>query len=404
MLELNVRQRTAELERALAELQRALAELGRSQQQVIQRERLAALGTMAGGIAHDFNNALTIITGFGELLLRDAEHGLTREKALRPIETILTAAEDAAKVVHRLREFHRPDEAGEKHVPVHLNQLMEQAVALTRPRWQTQAAAGGRTITVVTETGEIPTIFGDAAELREALTNLIFNAVDALPQGGTITLGTTLKGEVVGLHIRDTGSGMSEEVRRRCLEPFFTTKGEGGTGLGLSMVFGIIQRHRGTIDLQTAPGAGTTFTLDFPVALADMSGSTPSSALCNVDRLLHILVVDDQAILCELLAESLSSDGHLVTTVADPAKALELFRTDSFDLVITDHAMEGITGAELATRIKQLAPRVPVILLTGYRDLDNERALLPGGADLVLGKPTSHIELRRAIAAVLAAA
>lgn len=396
-LEDHVRERTLALEGALAELHR-------SQQQVIQHERLAALGTMAGGIAHDFNNALSIITGFGEMLLRDAEHGLTREKAIRPIETILTAAEDAAKVVHRLREFYRPDESGEQHAPLDLNQLMEQAVALTRPRWETQAASLGSRITVTTQPGAIPNIRGAAAELREALTNLIFNAVDALPEGGQITLRTELSGGLVALSICDTGNGMSEEVRRRCLEPFFTTKGARGTGLGLAMVFGIIQRHGGTMDLQSAPGEGTTFTFRFPVALSDPHRSSECGEQRSLDRLLQILVVDDQPILCELLAECLSSDGHRVTTAINPHQALERFRAGAFDLVITDHAMEGITGTELATRMKELSPRIPIVLLTGYRDLGSEGEIERGGADIVLGKPISHIELRRAIASLLAAA
>jgi CheY-like chemotaxis protein len=378
--------------------------LQRSQQQVIQHERLAALGTMAGGIAHDFNNALSIITGFGELLLRDTEHGLAREKATRSIETILTAARDAAKVVHRLREFYRPQEAPEQHLPVNLNHLMEQAVAQTQPRWQVEAASTGRTITIRTEPGEIPYILGDPSELREALTNLIFNAVDALPQGGSITFGTQLKGDVVALQISDSGTGMSEEVRRRCLEPFFTTKGDRGTGLGLAMVFGIIQRHGGRIGLESALGRGTTFTFEFPAGPASTHRSTEPADPRDLDRLLHILVVDDQPVLCELLSDCLSSDGHLVTTAQDPRQALELFATVTFDLVITDHAMDGITGAELATEIKQRAPNVPVLLLTGYRDVGAPGEVDGGGADVVLGKPISHIELRHAISAVIAAA
>ena len=210
-IEDSVRQRTIELERVPADLQR-------SQKQVIQQERLAALGTMAGGIAHDFNNALSVIMGFGELLLRDAEHGLTKEDALLPITTILTAAEDAAKIVHRRREFYRPDETEDQRLPVNLNQLIAQAISLTQPRWQTEATAGGRKITIAIVPGEIPCIAGDAAELREVLINLIFNAVDALPQGGIITLRTHAEGAAVVLEISDPGSGMSEDVRLRCRE------------------------------------------------------------------------------------------------------------------------------------------------------------------------------------------
>ena len=392
-LEDSVRQRTIELERALAELQR-------SQKQVIQQERLAALGTMAGGIAHDFNNALSVIMGFGELLLRDAEHGLTKEDAMLPITTILTAAEDAAKIVHRLREFYRPGETEEQRLPVDLNQLIAQAVALTRPRWQTEATAGGRTITIVTEPGEIPCVAGDAAELREVLTNLIFNAIDALPQGGVITLRTRPEGTAVVLEISDTGTGMSEDVRLRCLEPFFTTKGPRGTGLGLSMVFGIIHRHAGTIAIASELGKGTTFTLRLPAANTG-SDPTPDAALA-ANAPLHVLVVDDQPILCHLLCEYLRDDLHTVETALSGGDALEKFRAGQFDIVITDHVMRGMTGRQLAAAIKELNPHVPVILLTGYAGEATAGKQYSAAIDLVLTKPLSRAALRQAFAKVLA--
>jgi signal transduction histidine kinase len=257
-LEASVRERTIELERALTELKSSQKQLG-------QQERLAALGTMAGGIAHDFNNALSIIMGFGELLLRNSEHGLTKLDATMPLTTILTAAEDAAKIVRRLREFYRPQEdIMEERVPIDLNALVCQAISLTEPRWQTGAKASGRTITVLAEPGKIPCIEGVASELREVLTNLIFNAVDALPRGGRITIATRRDEENVELEISDTGTGMSEDVREHCLEPFYTTKGKQGTGLGLSMVFGIVQRHGGTVDIKSEVGQGTSFFLRFP--------------------------------------------------------------------------------------------------------------------------------------------
>ena len=270
-LEESVRQRTMELERALVELQR-------TQKQVIRNERLAALGAMAGGVAHDFNNALSIITGFGELLRRDAERGLAKENATPSIDCILNAAEDASRIVQRLRAFHRPEEAEEYRIPVNLNTLIEQAASLSQPRLA-EVSAGGRTITMTTEPGEIPCITGDPAELREALINLIFNAMDALPEGGAITLSTGVEDEVVVLKIIDNGSGMTEEVQQRCLEPFFTTKGDRGTGLGLAMVFGILQRHGGDIEIQTAPGQGTTFALRLPMPIPALSALHPKTSL-----------------------------------------------------------------------------------------------------------------------------
>jgi signal transduction histidine kinase len=258
-LEENVRLRTLKLEEAFSEL-------NTTQQKLIQQERLAALGTMARRIAQDFNNALALIIGFGEELLREAEHGLTKEKASPSITEILTAAQDAVKIVYRLREFSRPGQTHELYLPVNVNDLIQQAVLLTKPKWQMESLTSGTTIRLSVDFGEIPTIDGDPAELREALTGLIFNAIEAMPHGGSIMLRTRAKGDTVTVQITDTGIGMTEEERQRCLEPFFTTKTEPGTGLGLDMVFAIVRRHQGVIDIESQPGNGTTFTLHLPVS------------------------------------------------------------------------------------------------------------------------------------------
>ncbi len=390
-LESAVRLRTIELEGALDDLRS-------SQQQIIQQERLAALGTMAGGIAHDFNNALSIILGFGELLLRDAEHGLTKEKATRPITTILTAAEDAAKIVHRLREFYRPDQSDEQRLPVDLNVLIRQAVSLTEPRWQTDAQANGRTIKITTEFGEMPMVLGDAAELREVFTNLIFNAVDALPQGGAITFATHHEGQSVVLDVKDTGIGMTEEVRMRCFEPFFTTKGKRGTGLGLAMVFGIIRRHGGTIRIVSEPEKGADFTINLPLTAIDaIQEVEPYSFL---DEPLRVLVVDDHPLQIQLVCEHLRGDLHIVETALSGSEALQKFRSAPFDVVITDHVMAEMTGQQLAVSIKLLCPEVPVILLTAYPGEAMAGNRTFQHVDCVLRKPLSRGALRRALANV----
>ena len=385
-LEQHVRERTIALERALEELRT-------TQQHVIQQERLAALGTMAGGIAHDFNNALSIILGYGELLLREAEEGLTRADVEAALKMIITAAEDGANIVHRLHEFHRPGDSGDLRIPLDLNGLIEQAVTLTRPRWHTQSLAAGHPITITTELVPIPAVLGDAAELREAFANLIFNAVDAMKErGGSIAIRTRADQKNVTLQIADTGTGMTEEVRARCLEPFFTTKGDRGTGLGLAMVFGIIQRHAGTIDIASTPGAGTTFTLQFPAEA--LSGETSVATAAAAGRPLHILLVEDQPVLCDLLSQYLTRDCHTVDTASDGKAALEKYATGKYDVVITDQAMPQMNGAQLAAELKRINPAQRIVLLTGVGEADLDRT---PAIDVLVRKPVSLAALRQAL-------
>ena len=390
-----------ELRARNADLQAALAELKSAQQQVIQQERLRALGQMASGIAHDFNNALVPILGFCELLQLNPEILADRKKSSSYLDTIRTAAQDAASVVGRLREFYRANEEHEKFSPVDLSKLVEQAVNLTKPKWKDQAQASGATVRVVPELSTVPPVAGEEPALRELLTNLIFNAVDAMPDGGTITIRTRRDGGRVVLEVADTGTGMTEEVRRRCLEPFFSTKGERGTGLGLSMVFGIVQRHGGEIDIRSAVGKGTTFVITFPVQGAAAAAAKDAAAL-PVSRSLNVLVVDDEELVRDLLATALSKDGHRVELAEQGVDGLRRFMAGKFDLVVTDKAMPGMSGDQMATAIKQVSPKTPIILLTGFGQfLDGER--IPN-VDVLASKPIGIVALREAIATALKAA
>ncbi|MBI5367264.1 MAG: PAS domain S-box protein, partial [Planctomycetes bacterium] len=301
-----------ELREGHARLERALVELRAAEQHVIKQERMRALGQLASGIAHDFNNSLSQVLGFTDLILEAPQLLDNRAKTLEYLNLVRTAAGDAAAVVARLREFHRERGADEVFLPVRLNALVAQVVLLTQPRWKDQALAGGRTIQIVQELGEIPLITGGEAELREALTNLVFNAEDALPKGGVITLRTRMGDRCVLLEVADTGSGMTEEVRKRCLDPFFTTKGERGTGLGLSMVYGVIQRHEGAIEIASEPGRGTTFTLRFPFRTATRMLPAVEGGASAQQPALRILVVEDEEAIRYVLAEYLKMDGHLV--------------------------------------------------------------------------------------------
>jgi signal transduction histidine kinase/ActR/RegA family two-component response regulator len=386
-------------------LRDALQELKSAQAQVIQQERLRAVGTMASGIAHDFNNALAAILGFSELLIHRPENLDDKEKTLRFLKTMNTTAKDAGDVVNRLREFYRHREEKDVLKPVNLNEIIRESVSVTQPRWLNEAQAKGATIEVRTELPDIPLIPGDEPELREALTNLIFNAADAMPQGGTITLRTQKEDHYVVLEVTDTGVGMTEEVRRRCLEPFFSTKGQHGTGLGLSTVYGTVRRHEGQIDIRTELGKGTTFQIRLPVGSARITAEvTKTGEAASPVRSLHVLVVDDEVVVRNIIAEYLKADGHKVEMAASGAEGLEKFAKGIFDLVVLDRAMPGMSGDQVAGTIKSSNPNVPIIMLTGFGSMMVAADEKPSGVDLVVGKPITMDGLRGALAKATGAA
>ncbi|OGG53254.1 MAG: hypothetical protein A3F84_05090 [Candidatus Handelsmanbacteria bacterium RIFCSPLOWO2_12_FULL_64_10] len=382
-------------------LEEALAELQAAQQEFARQERLRALGRMASGIAHDFNNALSPIMGYSEMLLAGTIDLDDRERVSNSLRIMNLAARDAAKIVSRLREFYRPREEGEIFLPVDLNQLIEQTISLTQPRWKTQAQANGVVVKIKTRLQKTPPASGNETDLREMLANLIFNAVDAMPDGGTVTLRTRVEGERVILEVSDTGTGMTEEVRQRCLEPFFTTKGEYGTGLGLAMVYGIIRRHEGTIDIQSALGRGTTFVIRLPALTGQKTEKRGEKAFPPA-RPLRVLAVDDEPRVLGVLKEYLTGDGHTVETASSGREGIEKFRADRFDLVVTNRAMPGLSGDRLAGLVKEVAPDTPVILLTGFSEFMDAAGERPEGVDLVLSKPLTLAALREAVARVSA--
>ena len=383
------------------ELEKALAELKATQQQVIQQERLSALGQMAAGIAHDFNNTLMPILGFAEVLLHNDAMLSDKAEARRCLEMLRTSAKDAASVVSRLREFYRPVDSNEEFPIVDLAKVVEQAVQLTEPKWRGLTQARGITVDVTTTFKAHPIVAGDESALREVLTNLLFNAVDAMPQGGRLTLETAIENERAILRVADTGTGMTETVRRRCLEPFFSTKGEHGTGLGLSMVYGIIERHRGQLDIESAVGKGTTFIIRLPLAEEIPSRQPDSQAVAKSKSALNILVVDDEERSREVLMAYLRTDNHSVATASSGREALEKFRLRAFDLVITDRAMPEMNGEQTARFIKQVNQSVPIILLTGFSGQTGDENGKPAEVDVVLNKPISLEALRRTISKVV---
>jgi CheY-like chemotaxis protein len=332
---------------------------------------------------------------------------LEREKSLSAsgrgqLHVIQRAISDVAQTVARMREFYRPREPQMILERVQLNELVQQVIELTRVRWIDMPQQLGVMINVELDVAaSLPLIMGADSEIREALTNLVFNAVDAMPQGGTLTLRTRADAEHVYVEVGDTGVGMDEDARRRCLEPFFTTKGERGTGLGLAMVYGMVQRHSGDIAIESQVGKGTTMRLSFAAAIS--SAPAQASAEIEVPTGLNILCVDDDPVLLKSLRDALEADGHTVVTASGGREGIETFREafesqQFFSAVVTDLGMPYVDGRQVANAVKSIAPNAPVILLTGWGQRLQAEGDLPAHVDLVLAKPPRLRELREALA------
>ncbi len=381
-------------------LQAAYDDLRRSQQAALQQERLRALGQMASGIAHDINNAISPATLYLETLLRS--EGALSAQARQHIPLVLRSMEDVAATVARMREFYRPREAELALAPVDLNALIGQVVELTRARWSDMPQQRGVVINVATELSEgLPPAAGVESEIREALTNLVFNAVDAMPEGGTLTIRTAAAGEGTLLEVADTGVGMDEDTCRRCLEPFFTTKGERGTGLGLAMVYGVVKRHTADIHIDSAPGRGTRVRITFPVSTGSASVASRGEASAFVCPPLRILLIDDDPLVLRSLKDALEVEGHIITAANDARDGVEKFRAalaaDPFAIVITDLGMPHLDGRGVARAVKEASPATPLILLTGWGQGYDSSGGMPPGVDRVLGKPPKLRELREAL-------
>lgn len=398
VLEHKVEERTKTLQERTKELELTLAELKQTQKQLVQQERLRAFGEMAGGVAHDFNNVLLCVIGYTDLILENPAILQKQETALGFMRTMNTAGHDASRIVARLREFYRPRDQSEILVLVSLNALIEEVIPLTQPKWKAQALASGRVVDLELDLQELPTVSCHPAEIREVIVNLIFNAVDAMPSGGTITLRTRDNNGVVSIGVSDTGTGMSEEVRQRCMEPFFSTKGDKGTGLGLSMVFGIIKRHEGHVEIESELGKGTTIWIHLKAHTGEVTSVSDDEI--QIGRPLRILTVDDDPMARDVVTRYLEADGHEVISAVSGFDALDRFQAEKFDLVITDHVMPGMTGAQLAATIRGAAPNQPIILLTGYSDPAFDLASATNGVNTV-SKTVTRKDLRHAIAKLM---
>jgi GAF domain-containing protein len=372
---------------------RAFGELSAAQDQLVRTEKLRALGEMASGVAHDFNNLLASILGRAQLLLQRIQEPRQR-KWLQVIER---SALDGAQTVRRLQEFTRI-RRDQPFVAVDLNQVIRDALEITQSRWREEPMSRGIVIDVRPLYGNIPTVAGDPVELREALMNLILNAVDAMPDGGALSLRTAQLDEAVELTVSDSGVGMPESVRQRIFDPFFTTKGAQGTGLGLSITYGILMRHRARVSVESEPGQGTAFRLVFDQGAATHVTEPTVPIVATTTAALRCLVVDDEEAVGSVLGDVLETSGHSAVVLTTGADAIERFRRERFDVVFTDLAMPGLSGWQVARAVKAAAPTTPVFLVTGFGVELSAEERQAHGVDLVLSKPLNIQSILDAVA------
>jgi GAF domain-containing protein/ActR/RegA family two-component response regulator/anti-sigma regulatory factor (Ser/Thr protein kinase) len=368
-----------------SDLENAYEDLMRAQDRLIKTEKLQRWGEMAGGVVHDFNNILTSILGRTQLLWKKLE----REKAegsenlIRDLQLIEKSITDGAKILSRIQEFTKTKKDTNFSL-VNLNEIVEDSLEMTESYRESKAALSGIRIKVKKDLESIGEISGNATELREVVTNLIINAVDAMPQGGILTLKSHQDEESIYLVINDTGIGMSEEIKNKIFEPFFTTKGDQGTGLGLSVAYSIMARHEGEIEVRSSPGQGSTFTIKLPKCRETRISEKTKKLSGEQSR---VLIIEDEKNIREVLDETLSAEGYEVTCAATGMEGIELFKKKEFDLVITDLGIPNMSGWEVADQIKSINPSTPVVLSTGWRLKLDPVKMKSQNVDRVIKKP-----------------
>lgn len=372
---------------------RDMTDVRRVEEQAQRTGKLAAVGQLAAGVAHDFNNVLAAILGRAQLLKRR----VTSPDALKSLDVIEKAALDGASTIRRLQNFagRKSDEA---FASVRLDDLARDTMELLKTRWRDDALAKGITYNVVLDV-EPATVTGSASELREVLANLAINALDAMPDGGRLTLRCRPDGDRVRLDVQDSGSGMTEEVKTHIFEPFYTTKGHAGTGLGLAVSYGIIHRHEGTIEVDSTPGKGTVFSITLPTS--DGGESRPAPADLPALRSLRSLVIDDEEMVRDTLLAILEELGHSSVGVASGSEGLALLAREPFDVVFTDLSMPEMDGLTVARRVREHSRAIKVLLVTGYGAALNLQGDTASLVDAIVNKPFALDQVGSALAEAL---
>jgi len=386
---------TPEKTRYIAAGIRDLSTVKEMELQMVKKNNLHTLGEMSCGVAHDFNNLLSAILGHVQLLItRGDKKEPEWEEVKKRLRVVERAALDGAETVGRILRFSRI--SGEREVELlDINALMRDTLAITRSRWKDEAQVASVEITVEEDYGAVRHVLGRGNELREVLTNLIFNAVDAIRESGTILVRTGMHGGRVFASVSDDGVGIPTDVKEKVFQPFYTTKGKRGSGLGLSISCGIIERHEGEIRVESRMDEGSTFTIYLPVANGRPKPEPQRETVSESSTKGRILVIDDDKYIREVVSEILVSVGHRVDTAVDGLDGMALFNKQRYDLVFTDLGMPGISGWEVASRIRASDKSIPVIVMTGWGAQVEEAKVKGTGVQRVLAKP---MQMRQVVA------
>jgi signal transduction histidine kinase/CheY-like chemotaxis protein len=352
----------------------------------IHAEKMAALGELSFGVAHNVNNTLTGILGRAQLLLRNSNDSGKVESGL---ELIIKSAEDGAHIIRRIQDFARQRPSREFEA-VSVAELLKDACEMTRPRWERKSEFAP--IHFVLHADSLAYVKGDPVELREVLVNMIYNAVDAMPNGGEIEVSSMEMRDRTVISITDSGTGMGPEVKSRLFDPFFSTKGRKGTGMGLAVSFGIIRRHEGAIEVESEPGRGTTFKIFLPRVTSVETQNPINVDTCapnEVNDKLRVLVVDDETHVRDVLIEALEAEGCEVLSAQSGDIALALFDQyeGKIDAVFTDIGMPEMSGWELVNEIRERSKTLPLAIVSGWADAISVESRNSVKADWVIAKP-----------------
>ena len=378
---------------------RLQAERDRALRQRFESEKLEGLGRLSAGVAHDFNNILASILGRAQLLKRQ----VANPDFIDALSVIEQAALDGAGTVRRIQEFSRQTpETDDALVVADLTQVVRDTVAQTESNWEQR---GGGAVELDLDLSEQVMVLADGRELREVLTNLIHNALDAMEGGGKLRLATSIEPEYGVLICGDDGAGIPDEVKERIFDPFFSTKGNSGTGLGLAVSFGIVQRRGGTFDVQSVSDVGTVFTLRLPLATElPVTANVESLGEVSVDEASHggrVVVAEDDDLVRELLVHILTDGGYEVSAACNGLEALSIIAEKTPDLVLSDLGMPELDGWGLAEAMKRDHPNVPLGFITGWGATVDPEEVQQAGASLVLAKPFRYEEVLKQVAKVL---